>query len=213
MTEANARPELATVAWEILKTGGGNVGAARRTGVQWALDHCKTLTPEAVWIACTDADSEVPKNWIERQLQHAEAGADAVAGIVRPTGLVPAIEAAFEEAYRSKIRDGSHGHIHGANLGFRGSSYIQTGGFSPVPCHEDRMLWDSLVENGHRVVADCQLIVATSGRSLGRLRGGFASDIANLRSESGLGPSLRRADIPTRGQRWSPRGIAEQCAM
>lgn len=181
-----ARSVLAGQAGTVLQTSGGNVGAARRAGADRALGHFSVFSPESVWLSFTDADSVVPEEWLERQLEHAASGADAVAGVVRPVGLFGAPGAAFQERYTAKIEGGSHGHIHGANMGVRGSAYLESGGFLPVPCHEDRLLWERLMTAGRRLVADAGLVVATSGRSQGRLHGGFATDILSLVTEPGV---------------------------
>ncbi|MEO6397118.1 MAG: glycosyltransferase family 2 protein, partial [Tepidiformaceae bacterium] len=63
----------------VLSVNRGNVGAARAAGVE----HLLTVGAAAhLWVACTDADTVVPKTWISGQLTHANAGADAVAGLV-----------------------------------------------------------------------------------------------------------------------------------
>ena len=173
-TAAYARPVLAEVGGKIWQTFGGSAGAARRIGVERAFRHFDFVGEGRVGIASTDEDSIVPATLMERQLDHAARGADAVAGLVRPIGLSRAVEAAFDERYVAKIDGDRHGHIHGANMGVRGSAYARAGGFRAVSCHEDRLLWERLVSNGSRVVADSSLLVATSGRSRGRAVGGFA---------------------------------------
>ena len=55
----------------------GQVGAARHAGVRWLLDQAAGCP---VWVATTDADSTVPRNWLKRQLELSAAGAQLVAG-------------------------------------------------------------------------------------------------------------------------------------
>lgn len=164
----------------VVRTCGRNVGAARSRGVERALDELRTHQLGRTWLAFTDADSFVPGNWLERQLVHANSGIDAVAGLVRPRGLSPALQSAFDAKYARRIHGRFHRHVHGANLGVRASAYSAAGGFPPVQCHEDRLLWERLLAKGHPTVSDADLWVSTSARTQGRLRGGFAADLAAL---------------------------------
>src|SRR6195952_3865035 len=66
---------------EVVTTGAGLVGVARAAGIEHVL---RGTDPAAVWIACTDADSVVPVNWLVTQLRGAEGGADVLLGTVRP---------------------------------------------------------------------------------------------------------------------------------
>jgi len=59
-----------------------NVGAARRAGFAHLLLE---LGAGQVWLATTDADSQVPPTWLADQLAHARCGADGVAGMVSVT--------------------------------------------------------------------------------------------------------------------------------
>ena len=49
---------------EILETNAHSVGKARRMGCQALLRRWSDSVPETIWLASTDADSEVPQNWI-----------------------------------------------------------------------------------------------------------------------------------------------------
>ena len=68
---------------ESLTTDDGSVGAARRRGIEHGLTTAD-LTAEKIWIACTDADSAVPTDWLLTQLAQARAGAEMLLGTVRP---------------------------------------------------------------------------------------------------------------------------------
>ena len=59
----------------------GCVGAARATGAAQALADSGAL-PGRTWLACTDADSQVPPSWLVHQLDLADHGADLVLGTV-----------------------------------------------------------------------------------------------------------------------------------
>jgi len=158
-----------------------NVGTARAVGFQSLIG--REPEPEALWLASTDADSQVEHNWLSRQLELAAEGVDVAVGLVRLSAeSAPELRRAFEVEYRKRIlEDGSHTHVHGANLGMRASAYMQAGGFPPVSIHEDRWLIQRLrhtpgviIERSHR------LIVFTSGRLEGRCEHGFAAALAAL---------------------------------
>lgn len=65
-----------------------NVGGSRRAGIRAALrgstgKGLPYASPQ-LWLANTDADSCVPENWLLRQVELADRGADAVLGTVEP---------------------------------------------------------------------------------------------------------------------------------
>jgi GT2 family glycosyltransferase len=135
------------------------------------------LPLDAVWLACTDADSVVPVGWIDDQLDRAAAGADVVIGTVRPdfADLSPRQIAAWTGRHTPGR---PNGHVHGANLGVRASSYRAVGGFAPVDLHEDNDLVDRLRAAGATLVASDVGEVLTSGRRDGRTSGGYAGYLA-----------------------------------
>lgn len=158
---ARAHPGVA-----VLQLDGAGVGAARAAGVQVA------IAAGADWIANTDADSTVPTDWLSVQLEFAAEGADALVGTVRPD--FSELTADQREAWQETHRGGrSIGHVHGANLGIRGSAYLAAGGFTHAVEHEDTSLVERL-EAVARVVATGRGEVVTSGRPVGRTPGGYA---------------------------------------
>ncbi|GAA4178895.1 glycosyltransferase [Gryllotalpicola koreensis] len=154
-----------------IELGGSGVGRARAAGVDAALAGLGAASRDRVWIANTDADSHVPRDWLTRQLELADDGWDAVLGTVRPDplDLPPGLRGT---ALAEPARSGSP--VYGANLGVRASSYELVGGFAPVREHEDARLVASLRAAGARVTSDYDLPVLTSGRSVGRAPGGYA---------------------------------------
>lgn len=158
-----------------------SVGIARRRGIAEGLKDLGQLA--RVWIANTDADSLVPASWLVDQLRLANLGADAVVGLVSlRRGTDPAVSDAFEWAYAQGQRaDGTHAHVHGANLGVRASAYLSAGGFATTENHEDRWLLHALEQRNHHVVRPDWLVVETSGRFTGRCTQGFAADLSQLR--------------------------------
>lgn len=145
-----------------------NVGAARAAGVD---PH--DLRGD-VWLANTDADTIVDAGWLAAQIAHANAGADAVVGTIgvadweqRPGAVRPLFETLYRDAP-------GHDHIHGANLGVRGSAYGWVGGFRALAESEDVDLIARLDASGARVlrVSDCRVV--TSARVSRRTGGGMS---------------------------------------
>lgn len=157
---------------EVIETADGRVGAARARGVDAALAAAGGSADE-LWIACTDADSEVPPAWITSQLELADAGADVVVGTVRPelADLSPEQVAAWRA---TRVPGQANGHVHGANLGIRGDAYLAAGGFPAVAEHEDVDLVARLRARGASVAASAAGEVLTSSRREGRTPGGYA---------------------------------------
>ena len=157
------------------------VGAARAAGVARLLRTEASLGSAArhVWIACTDADSAVPPEWLVSQLRHARFGVELLLGTVRPDPqeLADGLLAAWR--LRHLIADG-HPHVHGANLGVRGDTYLAAGGFPDVPTGEDVLLSMAIRDAGGLVVSTGSSTVLTSGRRDGRAPGGFAEYVRQL---------------------------------
>lgn len=167
----------------------GRVGATRAAGVLAAV-ATTAADPDHVWLASTDADSEVPGDWLTVQLDHADQGAHAVVGTVRPArsgdparpgrrGTVPATDLLVPWHARHVVHDG-HPHVHGANLGVRLDRYVAVGGFDPLEEHEDVRLVERLVASDAVVVRTSAGRVTTSGRRDGRTPGGFAAYLRRL---------------------------------
>ncbi|WP_323097464.1 glycosyltransferase family A protein [Intrasporangium sp. YIM S08009] len=168
--------------WVRVVTTSGGVGPARAAGVEGAvrLIGCRDAAAgDRVWVACTDADSRVPEDWLAVHVGLAEAGADAVVGTVEPDeGLEPAVLARWVRAH--DLADG-HRHVHGANLGVRLSTYRAAGGFRSLLAHEDVALVDAVRQVGGRVEATAAGRVVTSSRDTGRAPEGFAHYLRELR--------------------------------
>lgn len=181
-----AEAMLAGISHAVLCVNFRNVGAARNAGHSRVVEHFRDVETERIWIASTDADSVVGRDWLARQVELAGDGVDAVAGTIRLATARPVLRAAFEAEYRAKVWGAEHGHIHGANMGARASAYLAAGGFQVQSCHEDVSLWRQLrATPGVVCRAESGLVVATSDRRTGRLSGGFASYIAALGIEEG----------------------------
>jgi glycosyltransferase involved in cell wall biosynthesis len=156
----------------VIESAAGRVGAARARGVDAALAGWAGADDE-LWIACTDADSEVPPTWITSQIELADAGTDVVVGTVRPQldDLSPAQVAAWRA---TRVPGVANGHVHGANLGVRADAYLRAGGFPAVEEHEDVDLVARLRALDVTITASAAGEVLTSGRRDGRTPGGYA---------------------------------------
>lgn len=162
----------------VVPSAAGLVGAARRTGVRSALDEPGVVLSRT-WIATTDADSQVPPEWLLRHVGWARAGADLVLGTVVPD---PAeLSAPSLAAWRAQHppHDG-HPHVHGANLGVRAGPYVRASGFRRVGEHEDVLLAAAVRATGAVVVSPAGSPVMTSARETGRTPGGFAGYLSAL---------------------------------
>ena len=160
-----------------------SVGAARAAGFHYArsVGSVGCTDESRVWYTTTDADSRVDPDWLVRQ---AESGADMVLGVVRVADwrhLPAAAIRRYLSAYRAKRRRDGHGHVHGANMGFRADAYWQIGGFAPLSSGEDVDLARRFEAADLRIFRDEQLSVTTSARQRGKAPRGFA---AHLRSNA-----------------------------
>ncbi len=159
---------------QVLETDVKSAGSARRLGVDAALAHFRDKDLKRIWLANTDADTLVSSDWMEVQLRLADAGIAAVAGIVK---LEEGGTRAAHELYRATYLtspDGTHGHVHGANLALRADAYLDAGGWAHLPLAEDHCLWNRLRHRGWRLSSPVTSVVVTSARLIGRARGGFA---------------------------------------
>lgn len=175
-TAAVARRELGQHGTVICATL-GSVGAARALGVKTVLERFSGTDLRTIWLAHTDADTAVPPNWLSVQLAYAREGHAAVAGIVK---LDDAGSAEAQELYAATyvIRaDGTHPHVHGANIGLRGDAYVDIGGWSDLALAEDHCLWRRLRARGWRACSPADSVVFTSARLQGRAAGGFAESL------------------------------------
>jgi glycosyltransferase involved in cell wall biosynthesis len=157
----------------------GVVGKARGVAAETAMQRYRGPW-NRLWLANTDADCVVPDTWVVEQLLLAEKSAEAVAGTVDVDSFEehgPEVVERFRASY-SVGPDGSHGHIHGANLGIRGDVYRNAGGWREFETAEDHDLWRRLRDLGARRLSVDHTRVITSGRRTGRAPHGFAEALA-----------------------------------
>jgi len=162
---------------ELITVSARNVGTARRAGARRALTGPGRVSE--LWLASTDADSQVPVRWLTGMLAEARAGVHLVLGTVVPgPGLGPARRRDW--AGRYELRDG-HPHVHGANLGIRGDAYLALGGWPALPTGEDAELARRARAAGHvRIARIAAIPVVTSTRWSGRAPQGFSGYLRDL---------------------------------
>jgi glycosyltransferase involved in cell wall biosynthesis len=181
----------------VLEVGFRSVGKSRRAGIgafladgpspAGALPAGPVPAPASarLWLANTDADSFVPMNWLQRQVELADSGADAVLGSVEPDpdGMDPELLGRWHARHPFEEH---HAHVYGANFGVRASAYQLSGGFPHQRSHEDRALVEKLRRHGFRVRATDSIRVLTSGRLHARAPHGFGAYLFAL----GLEPAV-----------------------
>jgi len=159
---------------EVIEACVRSAGSARRIGAKAVFEHFLNVDPRSIWLANTDADTCVSPDWIDVQLDLADEGITGVAGIVQ---LGTDSSAAAREAHRTSYplaANGTHTHVHGANIAMRADAYLDVGGWADRALAEDHCLWGRLRSRGWRVSSPITSVVTTSGRLEGRARGGFA---------------------------------------
>ncbi len=163
----------------VVRTQAGAVGSARALAAEVALQRYRGPRKRC-WLANTDADCSVPATWLSEQLALAAENVEAVAGTVDVDtfeGHAAFVQQRFRETYLIRP-DGSHPHVHGANLGVRADVYLRAGGWNKLPTAEDHDLWNRLSAMGIRQASVSQIRVITSGRRIGRAPHGFADALA-----------------------------------
>jgi glycosyltransferase involved in cell wall biosynthesis len=155
-----------------------NVGLARRRGVDVVLGHFRAVPAYRLWLATTDADSEVPPTWLSDQLAHYEHGADLWTGrveVVDWTERTTAVAQRWRRDYAAEVRP-----VHGASLGVRASAYLAVGGFAPLRTGEDQALHDAVLATGTLVGHGGGVPVNTSARRTARAPLGFAHALSTV---------------------------------
>jgi glycosyltransferase involved in cell wall biosynthesis len=179
------------------------VGAARQQGGLRAI--ATPARAKQLWLANTDADSTVPRDWLVRMVTAANAGAHLVLGTVLPSAELPlTLRVAWLDQH--DLREG-HPYVHGANLGIRADTYLTLGGWrSELRCDEDTDLARRAeAMTGVKIVRTAAIPVLTSARLNGRAPDGFSSYLRHLSADSNTGS---RSTERTLRQRWRRRFAA-----
>lgn len=169
---------------DLLTLKGCIVGLSRTAGFRHGLRTLGEQPP--CWMATTDADSTVPESWLRTHLQLAAAGAELVVGTVD----LPAVSAQdplrdrWLREYAANQIEGSHVHIHGANLGFTPATFEALDGFRALR-HDEDVDFVRRAANKRIVTARTWLSpVTTSRRETGRTPEGFAANLERYRHTS-----------------------------
>ena len=187
-TAARARSCLQLVRWaEVVEDNdSATIGQVRDLGARRGLARV-TTDPNQSWVLSTDADTLVPRGWVEELLGHATRhAATAVVGLAELDRFrgTPSARAAYQALLDAGMRDvddlHQHDHVYGANLAIRADAYLEAGGFADVPHGEDRQLVETLVARGARVLRTRDVSVTTSGRLEGRAADGLATLLRTL---------------------------------
>ncbi len=175
-----------------------HVGHARRLLMDEACRRLEAVGRSGTAILSTDADSQVAPNWIARNQEELDAGADAVGGRVfipacEKDLLDPAtrdlyrydhlyrrivcwIEDRFDpEAYDPWPRHHQH---FGASLAVRPHIYRAVGRLPPRRYLEDLAFYDALLRRDMRLRHSNKVTVLTSGRLVGRTRAGLSAQLS-----------------------------------
>jgi GT2 family glycosyltransferase len=175
-----------------LEGSSASAGVARSL----AMDYAASLPGEGVLLS-TDADAEVPENWVEANLRAIEEGADAVCGqaVIDPIEalLIPshlheddAREVAYgrllDEIESILLPDSAdpwprHREDSGASIAITTSLFRSVGGVPLLASGEDRALIARLRSIDARVRHHPHIRVVVSGRIEGRAPGGMADTI------------------------------------
>nr|WP_317199477.1 glycosyltransferase family 2 protein [uncultured Psychrobacter sp.] len=151
------------------------VGQVRDLGIRHA------IAQGATWIACTDADTLVAKEWLVEQINHInDKPTDMICGVVSVDSwenLTPQTREEYMAHYQDKM---NHRHIHGANLSFNREAYLAVSGFEPLKCHEDVDLVKNFESKGYAITWSNRVRVTTSSRLDARAAEGFAAFLANI---------------------------------
>jgi hypothetical protein len=162
----------------VIEIDAGNVGVARAVGTEAVLRWANGTAPDRTWLATTDADSVVPRNWLVSQSTLANAGWEVVLGTVGVTDWAEHEHdvAQLWNATYEPVED--HSHIHGANFGCSAAAYLEAGGWPPLSLDEDVALVESLAHR--RVIRTAMHPVITSARRDPRAVGGFGDTLRAL---------------------------------
>src|SRR5580704_1288942 len=200
-----------------------HAGGARREAMNQADDWLSERTESDGVILTTDADSQVPSDWIANNLAAIDAGADAVLGRVvldEEGDLLPQAlhhRGLLESVYEALLTELSalldpvdynpwphHATISGATLAVTREAYRRVGGLPCVPLGEDKALVARLARIDARIRFCPDIAVTTSGRIKGRAPGGVA-DTLRLRSgdpDAFCGEALEPLRVALRRAKW-----------
>ncbi|MCW2979812.1 MAG: glucosyl-3-phosphoglycerate synthase [Solirubrobacterales bacterium] len=181
-------PRLGGPVIHVIDGPGQGAGPARATGMDVGCARLESLGRAGGLLASTDADSRVAPDWIARQLEAIEGGAEAIGGEIRldpdeaaalPDGVLARREAdlAVRTAEAAARGPAEHAHFSGASLGVTPRAYRQAGGMAWMAALEDQELEDRLAAAGIAIHRLRPVSVVTAARTEGRAERGLARDL------------------------------------
>jgi cellulose synthase/poly-beta-1,6-N-acetylglucosamine synthase-like glycosyltransferase len=214
-----------------------HAGGARHVAMALAADWIEEAGGGSGYILTTDADSRASPTWIADTMAAFRRGVDAVAGRIEldradEAALSAALRArgVLEEKYETLLTEifarldprphdpwPRHASEPGASLALTLAAYRRIGGLPIVEFGEDRALVAALENADLKLRHDPTVNVVTSGRLIGRARGGVA-DALTFRSENPQAecdPYLEPAAQALRRAMWRGRlrGLSERGAL
>jgi hypothetical protein len=167
---------------------------ARRLAMNWAAD----IAGSQGAILTTDADGQVPSDWVARNLRWLDLGYDAVCGMAtidpEDEAKIPAhllADDVAETNYTALLNEidhlidpnpwdswPKHSQCSGASIAVRAAIYAAVGGLPAVNHSEDRGFIAKLEWRDCKIRHDVGIVVKVSGRTFGRAVGGMAETIA-----------------------------------
>lgn len=173
----------------LLPGPGRGAGAARRAGMDAAAARLLALGRDRGLIACTDADSRPAPDWLARQLDYVQGGAQAIAGLIEldPRELAQLPDPVLRRRERDAVTrlasirehdaDAAHHHFAGASMAVTAGVYRGVGGLEPVAALEDARFAARLAGHGIPILRASDVRVRTSARTAGRAGRGLAVDL------------------------------------
>lgn len=167
---------------------GLGAGFARAAGMDLACARLEGVGSSQGLLASTDADTVVAADWLHRQLEAIDAGAEAVGGEIAldpaeaatlPPEVLERRSAEIVERVRLAARRGpaEHAHFSGASLGITACAYRRVGGMGRLVALEDQELEDRLAAAGVAIHRPRSVQVTTAARTDGRAERGLARDL------------------------------------
>lgn len=152
------------------------VGIARHLGV------IRLIEMGCDWIACTDADTIIPPDWLSNQLSLLKQQPDTamICGGVKLMGDSTITETTLSVMEKTLLPTVSDKIVYGANLSFSANAYLTVGGFKAVPYGEDTKLCQAFKEHNLSVAYDPYNVVHTSPRCESKTPRGLGNDISNF---------------------------------
>jgi glucosyl-3-phosphoglycerate synthase len=172
----------------IIAGPGLGAGPARAAGMEAACERLESVGAESGLIASTDADSVVAPDWLRRQLEALERGAEAVGGRISlqleearqlPSAVIDRRSLELGERLRVAARRGpaEHAHFSGASLGVTPRAYRRVGGLGRLAALEDQDFEDRLAAAGVAIHRPDAVRVTTAARIDGRAERGLSRDL------------------------------------